>query len=207
MLVSFMAAFMQDTLLEPFGGKVFGMSVGETTRFQAYWGTMAILSSFGALWAFRHRVSATYQRLSRWGVWLLILTFGVLALTALTEREALLRPALLLLGVGYGLWNIGTVGLMVVYSRESNAGLDLGVWTVVATLCRGGGVFAGALLYDFLRASTGEVATAFGLVFALEAALLVLSLPLLANIQDEARPAPCPAEKSEGELVLGASLD
>jgi BCD family chlorophyll transporter-like MFS transporter len=37
--VSAFFAFMQDAMLEPFGGDVFGLAVGQTTLFNAYWGT------------------------------------------------------------------------------------------------------------------------------------------------------------------------
>ncbi len=42
--VSAFFAFMQDAVLEPFGGDVFGLSVGETTRFNAYWGVGVLVS-------------------------------------------------------------------------------------------------------------------------------------------------------------------
>lgn len=202
MVISFMAAFMQDTLLEPFGGKVFALSVGETTRFQAYWGTMAILSSGFALWLHRRY---SYQWLTKWGVGLLILTFLLLAFTALSQQQAILRPSLLLLGLGYGLWNIGTLGLMVEYSRQSKIGLDLGVWTVVATLCRGGGVFVGAALFDLLAAGFGDKATAYGSIFLLEAVLLVMGLAILSKLS--ARAAPVQAAVVENELVLSTMAE
>jgi len=202
MLISFVAAFMQDTLLEPFGGEAFGLSVGETTRFQAYWGTMAIVASGVALWAHRRH---SYQRITLWGVLILALTFGVLTVTALTENAALLRPALLLLGVGYGLWNIGTVGLMVLHSREQNAGLDLGIWTVVATLCRGVGLFSGGLLYDGLGMLVESPLSAYGAIFALEAALLLVAIPVLLQISSSERP-PVNA-LNEREMVLSSSMD
>ena len=31
--------FMQDAVLEPFGGDLFGLAMGETTRFNAFWGS------------------------------------------------------------------------------------------------------------------------------------------------------------------------
>jgi MFS transporter, BCD family, chlorophyll transporter len=202
MLFSFVASFMQDTLLEPLGGSIFDMSVGETTRFQAYWGTMAILSSFAALY-FKSRLSGhAYQRFSRWGIQTLIVAFGVLALTAYTQTESVLRPGLLVLGLGYGLWNIGTVGLMVEYSREERAGLDLGLWTVVTTICRGIGVLFGAVLFDLLSLGLDDAA-AFGGVFLVEAIFLVISLGFLNQVgRTEVAPI-----ASERELVLGASMD
>lgn len=201
MLLSFLAAFMQDALLEPFGGKVFDLSVGETTRFQAFWGTTAILSSIGALWGYRRFKQYGYHRLARWGVLVMILTFSLLAMTAMGEIASLLRPSLLLLGLGYGLWNIGTLGLMIENSREDSAGLDLGVWTVVATLCRGGGVFAGTVLFDLFDFGLQDVAMSYGLVFLVEALLLVAAFIVLNQMT---MPERMPVEQ---ELVLNASLD
>jgi len=203
MFLSFMAAFMQDTLLEPFGGNVFALTVGETTRFQAYWGTMAILSSIAALVLYRRIALNAYQKLAGAGVLTLIVTFILLAITASNAIESLLRPSLLLLGVGYGLWNIGTVGLMVKLSRESSAGLDLGVWTVVATICRGSGVFFGAVLFDGFSSLLGEAASAYAVIFALEAVLLMASLPVLAQIRLD----PITEKATETELVLAGSMD
>jgi BCD family chlorophyll transporter-like MFS transporter len=205
MFFSFMAAFMQDSLLEPFGGAVFDLSTGDTTRFQALWATPAIIMSGVTLWAHRRYPGVGYRRFTQWGVLAMLATFVLLALTAWTEQIAMLRPTLLLLGFGYGLWNIGTLGLMVESSRTDSAGLDLGVWTVVVTLCRGGGILLGAVFYDLLNLLLDVPATAFGIVFALEAALLVMALGVLNQIQASESPITDPAR--EGEWVLSSSMD
>jgi MFS transporter, BCD family, chlorophyll transporter len=205
MLLSFVGAFMQDPILEPFGGDVFKLNVGETSRFQAYWGTMAILSSMAALWGYRRFQAWGYERLARWGVVLLAITFIGLMVTALTARESMLRSWLIFLGMAYGLWNIGTLGLMVQNSREQMAGLDLGVWTTVVTLCRGLAYFLGGLLFDVFSAGFGDVATAYALVFALEAVLLVASLAVL-NRFSVSQPK-LKTDTQESELILSTSLE
>jgi BCD family chlorophyll transporter-like MFS transporter len=204
MVLSFGGAFMQDALLEPFGGEVFSLSVGETSRFQSYWGTMAILSSIAALWLYRRFSQSGYGRFTRWGVILLVVTFVWLAMTAVTAQELLLRPGLLLLGIGYGLWNIGTLGLMVEHSREQTAGFDLGIWTMLVTVCRGGAIFLGAVTFDVFHWLLGEEAAAYAIVFSLEAILLMVSLVALNQILVTA---PERLKAAEGELILSASLD
>src|SRR5260221_2235582 len=42
--------YTQDTILEPFGGQVFSMSVQVTTRFTSYSGTMTLISILVCLW-------------------------------------------------------------------------------------------------------------------------------------------------------------
>lgn len=204
MLLSFVGAFMQDALLEPFGGDVFGLPVGDTTRFQAYWGTMAILLSGVSLWAYRKFPHIGYRRFTQWGVGLLILTFAMFNLTAMTATKAMLYPALLLLGTGYGLWNIGTLGLMVENTRQQKAGFDLGVWTLMVTLCRGGGVILGTLLFDMFNVFFSR-SEAYSLIFAIEAILLALSLIVLSQMGTTKQKTT--AERVKTELILSATTD
>lgn len=204
MLLSFVGAFMQDALLEPFGGDIFGLPVGDTTRFQAYWGTMAILLSGVSLWAYRKFPRIGYRRFTQWGVGLLILTFAMFNLTAMTATKAMLYPALLLLGTGYGLWNIGTLGLMVENTRQQKAGFDLGVWTLMVTLCRGGGVILGTLLFDMFNVFFSR-SEAYSLIFAIEAILLALSLIVLSQMGTTKQKTT--AERVKTELILSATTD
>lgn len=205
MVLSFVAAFMQDALLEPFGGDVFDLPVGDTTRFQAYWGTMAILFSGITLLAYRMFPGIGYHRFTQGGVILMIATFMLLNITAFAELKSLLYPSLLLLGTGYGLWNIGTLGLMVENTRESKAGLDLGVWTLMVTLWRGGGVLAGTILFDLFAAVFDHDPTAYGVIFGIEAILLVLSLFVLYQVDHRAiTPDP---ENVKHDMILSAVAD
>ncbi len=204
MVLSFVGAFMQDALLEPFGGNVFGLETGDTSRFQAYWGTPAILISGVTLWAYRRFPGVGYRRFTQLGIFLMIITFTLLNITAFAKIQSLLYPSLLLLGTGYGFWNIGTLGLMVENTRESKAGLDLGVWTLMVTLCRGGGILAGTILFDVFNTLFSDSAAAYGIIFAIEAVLLVLSLAALPQIEDRK---PAVQETLKSDFILSAVAD
>lgn len=201
-LLSFSAGFMQDPLLEPFGGTVFGLSLGETSRFQSYWGTTAILSSIAAIWGYRRFKAYGYLRLSRWGVILLLITFVGLIAAAYSQQVSLLRTMLLLLGVGYGLWNIGTLGLMVENSREAKAGLDLGIWTMITTLCRGIAITLGGVFFDLFVWGFDSETTAYALVFAIEAMLLGGALIVLHQMTPGAEAAPL-----ENDMLIAVAAD
>jgi len=43
LLVMTISLFMQEAVMEPYGGEVFGMQVAETTKLNAYWGTGTLL--------------------------------------------------------------------------------------------------------------------------------------------------------------------
>lgn len=173
--LSFMGVFAQDQILEPFGGQMFDLSTGETSRFAALWGTTALLGSIFALTAQRRLSGASYGRINRYGLQVLVVTFALLAVAAYSNVEALLRPTLLLFGLGLGLWNIGTWGLMVSVSRAEKAGTYFGLWTMASLIFRGGGSIIGAVFRDISISLTDSLAFAYGTVFALEAGVILVA--------------------------------
>jgi MFS transporter, BCD family, chlorophyll transporter len=162
-------SFSQDAVLEPFAAEVFGMSAEVTTRFAAYWGTAAILGSVGFLILSRYIDALDNTRMSQLGVIVILGTFILYLVAALNRAEALIMPGLLSLGLGLGMWNIGTLGLMMEMSPDGKAGTFLGFWTLIVTLSRGMGVSGGGIIRDVALSLTGDVATSYAAVFAIAA--------------------------------------
>ena len=158
-------AFLQDTVLEPFAGQVFGMEAHITNRFAAYWGSMAILGSFASLVLLRRSAAFNHSNLSQVGVIVLMLAYVVFAISSLAEIRPLVKPGLILLGLGLGIWNIGTLGLMMDLSPAGSAGAFLGFWTLCVTFARGAGVAGGGIARDIVLAHSGEHTVAYGAVF------------------------------------------
>lgn len=196
-------AFVQDTVLEPFAAEVFDMGVDETTRFAAWWGGMSILGSLLFLWLSRRFAALDNTRMAAGGVLLLMVTFALLGLASLAARPELIRPGLMLLGLGLGLWNIGTLGLMMDLSPAGRAGAFLGFWTLVVTLARGAGVSGGGLLRDLALWSGADLQPAYAFVFFIELAGLALALYALRRVDARAlRP-----RAVENPLAQAAALD
>ena len=158
-------AFLQDTVLEPFAGQVFGMEAHVTNRFSAYWGSMAILGSFASLLLLRRSPAFNHANLSQVGVFLLMMAYLAFAASSLAEIRTLVMPGLVLLGVGLGVWNIGTLGLMMDMSPYGRAGTFLGFWTLCVTFARGAGVAGGGIARDVMLALSGQHVIAYGAVF------------------------------------------
>jgi BCD family chlorophyll transporter-like MFS transporter len=158
-------AFLQDTVLEPFAGQVFGMEAHVTNRFAAYWGSMAIFGSFAFLYLSRRYQKLTNGVIAFGGVWVLIAAYIVFALASLGGLRGLVTPGLILLGLGLGAWNIGTLGLMMDLSPDGRAGTFLGFWTLCVTFARGIGVAGGGILRDVALQLTGEYTLSYGAVF------------------------------------------
>jgi BCD family chlorophyll transporter-like MFS transporter len=161
--------FMQDAVLEPFGGDVFGLPVGETTRFNAFWGSgvllgMVVTMLFTRRWRPDQQVGTTM-----WGLGLLSLPLIALGGSAWTANLATVRPLLVLFGIGFGIFTVGGVSLLMAMSVEAQAAAYLALWSVIQLVSRGAGIAAGGLLRDAALAVTGSFASTYGLVFWLEA--------------------------------------
>lgn len=175
-------AFMQDAVLEPFGGDVFDLSAGETTRFNAYWGTGVLVAMVGTLFITRHKRPDQQVRTTSLGLALLGLPLLLLALTALLEVSALVMPVLVAFGLGFGIFTVGGVSLLMAMSAEEQAGSYLALWSVVQLVARGAGIAAGGLVRDIALNLCGQFNLAYAAVFLIEAVGLWLAIGLLHRV-------------------------
>jgi BCD family chlorophyll transporter-like MFS transporter len=207
--LSMFFAFAQDPVLEPFAGDVFGMDAAVTTRFAAYWGSMSILGSLFFLWLSRRRKWLTNTRMSYIGVAVLVATFALFTLSSVMEIRQLVTPGLILLGLGLGLWNIGTLGLMMDMSPAGRAGTFLGFWTLVVTFGRGFGVAGGGILRDVVLSITSSLQISYGAVFFLEVIGLGVALWMLSQVRIEEFKADLAATRAEGDTaaILAGAMD
>jgi BCD family chlorophyll transporter-like MFS transporter len=205
--LSMMFAFSQDLILEPFAGDVFEMSARVTTRFAAYWGVTAILSTIIFIAASRRFKRLTNTTLSAIGVGALVFTFALLAVSSIADIRQLVTPALISLGIGLGIWNVGALGLMMDMSPLGRAGAFLGFWTLVVTLARGIGVSGGGILRDVFLALTGSMNLAYGIAFGIGALGLALSLWALTRVQAKQFRADQSSPPTPAEQVFAGGLD
>ena len=183
LVLSMMFAFLQDTILEPFAAQVFDMPVQTTNRFAAYWGGTAILGSFGFLYLSRRYPKLTHSRMSQAGVVCLIIAYVIFAVSSVAEIRGFVTIGLIVLGLGLGIWNIGTLGLMMDMSPAGRAGTFLGFWTLCVTFARGIGVSGGGIVRDIALAASGEYSVTYGVAFII--GFLGLGLSWLALSQGE----------------------
>jgi BCD family chlorophyll transporter-like MFS transporter len=202
-------AFSQDLILEPFAADIFDMPVRVTSSFSAYWGSMAILGTVAFLFLSRRYRSLTNIRMSIIGVITLITAFVMLALSALGDIRPLVTPALILLGLGLGIWNVGTLGLMVDLSPAGRAGTFLGFWTLVVTFARGIGVSGGGILRDIGFQLSGTFTISYGAAFALGAVGLAVSLWALRQVNMRELPAALvpPQNRTDTQTILANAME
>jgi len=180
--VSAFFAFMQDAVLEPFGGDVFGLSVGETTRFNAYWGVGVLVSMIATYGLTRKRRPDQQVNTTAWGLLLLAIPVGLLSVAAMRESFAMVVPVLVFFGIGFGVFTVGGVSLLMAVTTAEKAASYLALWSVIQLVSRGLGIAAGGVLRDLVNTLSGQISLAYGAVFAVEAIGLLLSIWLLRRV-------------------------
>lgn len=206
LLLSMAFAFLQDTVLEPFAGQVFGMEAHTTNRFSAYWGATAIIASFAVLYLSRRYSAFSHKNVSQAGVFILVIAYLIFAASSLAKNRPLVQPGLLFLGIGLGAWNIGTLGLMMEMSPIGRAGAFLGFWTLCVTFARGAGVAAGGVIRDIVLFYSGQHTIAYGAVFCFGLIGLLFALLVLRQVKQRDYVQPS-AAKTELAAVLSSALE
>ncbi len=199
------AAFsMQDVLLEPFGGQVFGLTVGGTTTLLALWAGGA-LGGF-ALAARRLNAGADPHRLAGNGVTIGLAAFVIVLMAAPIASVGTLRLGAAAIGFSGGLFLVGTLTAAMALAKRGDGGLACGAWGAVHASALGLAVLIGGALRDVIthlaaRGALGPAltgpATGYASVYLLEIFLLFGTLAAIGPLARretlaDATPHPCP---------------
>lgn len=182
LLIATAALFLQQTILEPFGGVVLGLSVGQSTGFNAVL-IIGVLVGMGLGAGF---VAPRLGVIGLAGSGLVVsaAAFGVLAFGAAVASAEIVWPALAVLGIGTGLFNVAGLSLMMGLTRPGAVGLAMGSWTLSHAIADGLATSGGGAAFDLARRFTESPGAAFAAVFALEGLILLALLPVLARLSD-----------------------
>ena len=202
---SMLAYNLQDLILEPFAGHVFGLTVGESTKLGgmhhggALIGMLAVLlgGTFVARWV------AVPIRVWVVGGCLLsgVALFG-LAYGGLHADGWPLGLNIFILGLANGAFAVAAIGAMMGLAREGGdgrEGLRMGLFGAAQAIAFGLGSFAGTAMVDVMRFVTMGDALAYGAVFAFEGFVFLIAAALALRLvsprgQADVRPALMPGE-------------
>lgn len=176
------ASFAQDAVLEPFGGDVFNLDVQATTRFSAYFGSGVLVAMIVTSIITRRRKPEEQSRSATLGLSVMIVGLIGLALAGITLTKWLITPALLVFGLGFGVYTVGGVSLLMAMTTDKQAGSYLGLWTMTQLVSRGLGIGLGGVVRDVGLSSSGSLPVAYATVFVLEAIGLAVCIGLLAKL-------------------------
>ena len=174
--------FLQDNILEVFGAEVFAMPVTETTRFQPMWGGGVLIGMFlmGAMSAIFSIKKWTITLIGCYGTTVGML---ILALATLIQQVSLVAPALVVMGLFTGIFNVGALSMMMDMTIEGATGLFMGLWGVAQAFGNGLASIGGGILHTGLI-ETGLLSPnlAYFAIFGLEAVGMGLAAGVLWRI-------------------------
>lgn len=188
--LSMTAYFMQELILEPYAGLVFGFTPGQSTQLSGAQNGGVFLGMLTV------GIAATGLRLGSLRHWVVAGCLGsATALAAITllgasGAAAAFVPAVVALGFFNGMFAVAAIGAMMALAgqgRGAREGTRMGLWGAAQAIAAGFGGLLGAVSVDLMRAVLGVDAPAFGAVFAVEAALFVLAALLALRVIDHGR--------------------
>ncbi len=137
---------MQDVILEPYGGEILNMSVGETTLLTTFSSSGAFLAFGVAAWILNKSINP--NRLAAFGALVGIIGFSFIVFSEPTQLISLFLVGVFIIGFGGGLFSISCLTAAMHIQSGGFSGLVLGTWGAIQALSMGAGIALGGLLRD-----------------------------------------------------------
>jgi MFS transporter, BCD family, chlorophyll transporter len=184
------AYFMQELILEPYAGLVFGLTPGQTTSLSGAQNGGVFL---GMLTVGIMATGLKIGALRNWVIAGCLGSAGALAIITLlgpVGPGAPIVPAVVTLGFFNGMFAVAAIGSMMALAgqgRERREGTRMGLWGAAQAIAAGFGGLMGAAMADVLRLPLTDT-QAFGAVFLFEASLFIAAAVMAAKIMDRKMP-------------------
>ena len=172
--------FMQEAVLEPYGGEVFGMSIAQTTQLNANWG-IGILLGY-SLTGFLIVPRLGKKLTTKLGCFLVAASFILIILAGFTQEQAILKSAIVLFGIAAGMATIGGISLMLDLTAAETAGTFIGAWGLAQAMSRALATVIGGVILDVGRAIFSVPVLAYGTVFATQALAMIVAVSILSSV-------------------------
>jgi MFS transporter, BCD family, chlorophyll transporter len=181
--LSMLAYSMQDLILEPFAGIVFGMTPGESTKLAGV--------QHGGVFAGMILVAVACSgfgvgSLKSWAIGGCIasaVALSGLVAAGLQGPDWPLRASVFALGAANGAFAVAAIGTMMALAasgRKAREGVRMGMWGAAQAVAFGLGGFLGAAAVDAMRFAGVDPVASYTTVFAGEA-MLFMAAALLAS--------------------------
>ncbi|NET00682.1 MAG: BCD family MFS transporter [Sphaerospermopsis sp. SIO1G1] len=182
LLVMTISLFMQDPILEPYAGQVFDMPLSESTQLNVFYG-MGILVAYGTT-GFFIVPRLGKRKTIKLGCFLVAFSALLLGFSGFSANPIFLKFGLVIFGLSTGFLTTAAVSLMLDLTVAEAAGTFIGAWGLAQSISRGIAIFIGGTVLDIGRnlIFPNNLVLAYGLVFALEAFGMIVSLQFLSKI-------------------------
>lgn len=184
--VSMLAYSMQDLILEPFAGIVFGLTPGQSTQLSGVQHGGVLI---GMLLVGLCASGFGLGTLRTWAMLGCVASAGtlvVLVVAAISGPPWPLEASVFALGAANGAFAVAAIGSMMGLAGSGRArreGTRMGLWGAAQAIAFGLGGFLGTAGVDVARWISGSPVPAYALVFAAQALLFLVSAWLMASIR------------------------
>lgn len=183
--ISMLAYSLQDLILEPFAGAIFGMTPGQSTTLASvqHSGVLLGMLAVGTL-------STRVGSLRQWtigGCFASAVALLALAAGGLVGQSWPLQANVFALGAANGAFAVSAIGSMMALAgagRASREGVRMGLWGAAQAIAFAVGGFMGTVAADVARLLLDSQIEAYAVVFAGEALLFIYSARLAAHAID-----------------------
>ena len=152
---------MQDIVLEPYGGEILNLSVGATSALTAMLAGGGLL---GFMLAGRQLARGMDpMRLAAYGALVGLPAFSAVIFSAPLDAGWLFRAGALGIGLGGGLFSVGTLYTAMRMENKASIGLALGAWGAVQSTAAGLALFLGGAIRDVVTQITATGAFGEGM--------------------------------------------
>ncbi len=193
LLVLSLSIFAQDTVLEPYGGQIFNMTIDQTTALNGFFGggtLLGIMVTSGVLVPLLGKKrTVKVGCLAASGCLLLLAAAGT------TGNPVTLQVAVGLFGLAAGLLTTGSILLMLDLTAVATAGTFIGAWGLAQAMARGGASVLGGGLLSLGKNLTGaatvieptaeQLLPAYALVFVTQAVGMLVAIALVSRVDIE----------------------
>ena len=183
--LSMTAYFMQELILEPYAGLVFGFTPGESTSLSGAQNGGVFIGMVTVA------VVATGLRLGTLRFWVITgclssaVALVLIAAAGHLGAASLLTPSVVYLGFSNGVFAVAAIGSMMKLAGQGRAareGTRMGLWGAAQAMAAGFGGLFGAACADGMRLLFHGPSDAFATVFMAEATLFVVSALVAAKV-------------------------
>ena len=172
--------FLQDAVLEPYGGEIFLMPISETTKLNAVSG-MGTLIGLGTT-GFLVVPKLGKKNSLKVGCVATAISFILIVISGFTREPSLLKIALFLYGLAAGLTTTASLSLMLDLTAAETAGTFIGAWGLAQAMARGLSTVIGGAALDVGRLLFDVPMLSYGLVFLLAGVGMIFSIFLLNKV-------------------------
>jgi MFS transporter, BCD family, chlorophyll transporter len=180
LVVMTLGLFIQDPILETYGGDVFDLPIGKTATLNAFWGTGTLMGLCAAGFWFVPKLGK--QKTARLGCMLVAASMLWVIVSGFTHNPVFLQLALLLFGICSGLVTTGAITLMLDLTVPETAGTFIGAWGLSQALAKGFATIIGGAALAMGKSIFADFVFAYGFVFCLQALAMIIAVKLLDRV-------------------------